>query len=101
MGNVMASDESPFETRFATSEHQRPSRMDGIPAERGRRKRTDEAKTRIIAASFEPGANIAQIAHTHDLLPQQLNAWQHEHIRGRRSASGPLGFAAVIVDEPA
>lgn len=97
----MSSDESPFETSFATSEHQRPSRMDVIPAGRGRRRWRDEAKARIIAASFEPGTNIAQIARTHDLLPQQLYAWRHEHIRGRRSASEPLGFAAVIVDEPA
>lgn len=97
----MASDESPFETSFATSQHQRPSRMDVIPAGRGRRRWTDEAKARIIASSFEPGANIAQIARAHDLVPQQLYAWRHEHIRGHRSASEPLGFAAVIVDEPA
>lgn len=97
----MASDESPFETSFATSEHQRPSRMDVIPAGRGRRRWSDEAKARIIASSFEPGANIAQIARAHDLVPQQLYAWRHEHSRGRRSTSEPLGFAAVIVDEPA
>ena len=97
----MASDEGPFETSFATSEHQRPSRMDVIPAGRVRRRWTDEAKARIIAASFEPGANIAQIARTHDLLPQQIYAWRHDHIRGRKLAGEPLGFAAVIVDEPA
>ncbi|WP_196490426.1 MULTISPECIES: IS66-like element accessory protein TnpA [Sphingomonadales] len=97
----MASDEGPFETSFATSEHQRPSRMDVIPAGRVRRRWTDEAKARIIAASFEPGANIAQIARTHDLLPQQLYAWRHDHIRGRKLAGERLGFAAVIVDEPA
>ena len=97
----MASDESPFETSFASSEHQRPSRMDVIPAGRGRRRWTDEAKARIIASSFEPGANIAQIARTHELLPQQLYAWRHEHMRGRKLAGESLGFAAVIVEEPA
>lgn len=97
----MASDESTFETSFATSEHQRPSRMDVIPAGRGRRRWSEEAKARIIASSFEPGANIAQIARTHDLLPQQLYAWRHEHIWGRKLANEPLGFAAVIVDETA
>lgn len=97
----MASDESSFETSFATSEHQRPSRMDVIPAGRGRRSWTDEAKARIIASSFEPCANIAQIARAHDLVPQQLYAWRHEHMRGRKLAGEPLGFAAVIVDEPA
>ena len=97
----MADDVTTFETSFATSERQRPSRMDVIPAGRGRRIWSAEAKARIIAESFEPGANIAQIARTHDLLPQQLYAWRHERIRGRRSASEPMGFAAVIVGEPA
>ena len=97
----MVSDESLFETSFATSEHQRPSRMDVIPAGRGRRRWTDEAKARIIASSFEPGANIAQVARANDLVPQQLDAWRHEHIRGRKLAGEPLGFAAVMVEEPA
>ena len=75
--------------------------MDVIPAGRGRRLWSAEAKARIIAESFEPGANIAQIARTHDLLPQQLYAWRHDRIRGQKSAREPLGFASVIVDEPA
>ncbi|KPF89752.1 transposase [Novosphingobium sp. AAP83] len=75
--------------------------MDVIPAGRVRRRWTDEAKARVITASFEPGANIAQIARTHDLLPQLLYAWRHDHIRGRKLAGEPLGFAVVIVDEPA
>lgn len=97
----MPGDVTTFETSFATPERQRPSRMDVIPAGRGRRSWSAEAKARITAESFEPGANIAQIARTHDLLPQQLYAWRHDRIRGRRSASEPLGFAALIVDEPA
>ena len=59
--------------------------MDVIPAGRGRRLWSAEAKARIIAESFEPGANIAQIARIHDLLPQQLYAWRHDRIRGRKS----------------
>ena len=43
----------------------------------------------------------AQIARTHELLPQQLYAWRHEHMRGRKLAGESLGFAAVIVEEPA
>ena len=97
----MPGDVTTFETSFATPERQRPSRMDVIPAGRGRRLWSAEAKARIIAESFEPGANIAQIARTHDLLPQQLYAWRHDRIRGRKSAREPLGFAALIVDEPA
>ncbi|MCC4234091.1 transposase [Sphingobium soli] len=41
-----------------------------------RRRWSAEAKARIIASSFEPGANIAEIARTHGLLPQQLYAWR-------------------------
>ena len=96
----MAGDVTTFETSFATPERHRPSRMDVIPAGPARRSWSVEAKARIIAESFEPGANIAQIARTHDLLPQQLYAWRHDHIRDRKSAIEPLGFAAVIVDEP-
>ena len=55
---------------------------------------------RIIAASFAPGANIAEIARAHDLLPQQLYAWRHDSIRAKRLASEPMGFVAAIVDAP-
>lgn len=41
-----------------------------------------------------------QIARCHNLMPQLLYAWRHEQIRGRKLASEPFRFAAVIVDEP-
>ena len=66
---------------------QRPSRMDVIPAGPAHRRWSAEAKVRIIASSFEPGANIAEIARTHGLLPQQLYAWRHDSIPGKRLAS--------------
>ena len=87
----MASDASPFETSFATSEHQRPSRMDVIPAGRGRRRWTVEAKARIIASSFEPGANIAQIARAHDLVPQQLYGKRQNTPTSRCQAAWLMG----------
>ena len=97
----MPGDITTFETSFATPARRRPSRMDVIPAGPARRQWSAEAKARIIAASFEPGANIAEIARTHELVPQQLYAWRHDSMRAQRLASEPLGFVPAIVDEPA
>jgi transposase len=74
--------------------------MDVIPAGPARRQWSAEAKARIIAASFEPGANIAEIARTHELVPQQLYAWRHDSMRAQRLANEPLGFVQAIIDEP-
>ena len=38
-----------------------------------RRRWTAVAKARIIASSSKPGANIAEIARTHELLPRSSN----------------------------
>src|SRR3546814_717151 len=83
-GIVVADEVRTFETGFERQEGQRPSRMDVIPAGPTRRRWSAEAKARIIASSFEPGANIAEIARTHGLLPQQLYAWRHASSEERR-----------------
>ncbi len=95
----MADDVRTFETGFERQEGQRPSRMDVIPAGPARRRWSAEAKARIIASSFEPGANIAEIARTHGLLPQQLYAWRHDSIPGKRLASKKLGFVPAVVED--
>lgn len=64
-----------------------------------RRRCSAEAKARIIAASFEPGANIAEIARTHGLPPQQLYAWRHDSIPGKRLASKKLGFVPAVIED--
>lgn len=64
-----------------------------------RRRWSAEAKARIIASSFEPGANIAQIARTHGLLPQQLYAWRHDSIPGKRLTSKKLGFVPAVIED--
>jgi transposase len=74
--------------------------MDVIPAGPARRQWSAEGKARIVGASFEAGANIAEIARTHELLPQQLYAWRHDSLREQRLAGEPLGFVPAIVDEP-
>ena len=64
-----------------------------------RRRWSAEAKAQIIASSFEPGANIAQIARTHGLLPQQLYAWRHDSIPGKRLTSKKLGFVPAVIED--
>jgi len=94
----VADDVTTFETTFERPEGQRPSRMDVIPAGRARRRWTAEAKARIIASSFEAGANVAQIARAHDMLPQQLYAWRHESTIGKRVGNERLGFVPAVVE---
>jgi len=63
-----------------------------------RRRWSAAAKGRIIASSFEPGANIAEIARTHG-LPQQLYAWRHDSVPGKRLTSKKMGFVPAVIED--
>lgn len=94
----MAGDQGDFEPSFEPSFEPRPQRavrMDVIPAGPARRAWSAEAKARIIAASFAPGANVAEVARAHDIIPQQLYKWRN----ACRKTDG-MGFVPVVVDRP-
>jgi transposase len=59
------SDVASFENSFETSRGERVERIDVLPAGSGRRQWTPEAKARIIEESFEPGANVSDVARRH------------------------------------
>jgi transposase len=50
----------------------------------GRRRRwSDEAKGRVVAESYAPGAIVSEVARRHDLTPQQLFGWRKAARSGR------------------
>ena len=62
---------------------ERRGRMD-IRIGIGRRRRWSvEAKGRVVAESFEPGAVVSEVARRHDLAPQHLFAWRKAARSGR------------------
>jgi transposase len=67
----------------------------------GRRRRwSDEAKGRIVAESFAPGAIVSDVARRHDISPQHLFAWRKAARGGRLSLpaeAAPL-FVPVVTE---
>jgi len=88
------SDVTSFENSFETSRGERVERIDVLPAGSGRRQWTPEAKARIIEESFEPGANVSDVARRHGILPQQLYGWR----RVPRERVEDMSFVPAVVD---
>src|SRR6516162_7824772 len=67
----------------------------------GRRRRwSNEAKGRIVAESYAPGAVVAEVARRHDISPQHLFVWRKAARAGALSLSAdtaPL-FVPVVTD---
>jgi transposase len=77
---------------------ERRSRID-IRAGVGRRRRwSEEAKGRVVAESYEPGAVVSEVARRHDISPQHLFAWRKAARAGRLvlPAAEPPMFVPVV-----
>jgi transposase len=88
-----------FETGFETERGERTGkaeRLDVIPLSNGNRGWTPAAKARIIEESFKQGANVAEVARRHGMLPQQLYNWRG---RFRERAEG-MGFVPAVIEGP-
>jgi transposase len=65
-----------------------------------RRRWSDEAKGRIVAESFAPGAVVSEVARRHDICPQHLFVWRKAARAGVLSLpaeAAPL-FVPVVTD---
>ncbi len=67
-----------------------------VPAKRGYW--TQERRAEIVAASFEPGASINEVAERFGIRANLLISWRRRHARTRLSAKGKAArFAAVRI----
>lgn len=74
------------------------ARMTVISGAERRRRWSEEDRARILAATFEPGAVIAEVARREDVCTSLVFKWRREM---RQAAEGDArGFAPVVI-EPA
>ena len=66
-------------------------RIEVITGQRRRRRWTAQEKARIVAESFEEGANISEVARRHGVARGLLTVWRHQ------VAAGARGKAASFV----
>jgi transposase-like protein len=64
------------------------------PAERKRRRHSEEFKRQVVAACLQPGVSVAAIALANGLNANYLRRWVREH----REASEPPGPAGESVE---
>src|SRR6202007_3153931 len=73
-------------------------RVELITGQRRRRRWTAEEKARIVAESFEEGANISEVARRHGVVRGLLTVWRRQVSRevGVQSPGlGPVRIAPV------
>jgi transposase len=62
----------------------------------GRRRRwSDEAKGRIVAESYTPGAVVSEVARRHDISPHHLFSWRKAARAGQLSL--PMDDAPALI----
>ena len=85
------------------SNHSRPYGRMEVHQSVGRRRRWSvEDKSRIVAASFAPGANVSEVARQNDISPQHLFQWRHAARTGQLvlSLDDDMAFAPVMLEPP-
>ena len=78
-------------------------RMEVLAGPTGRRSWADDVKARIVAASFAPGARVAEVARAHGLRPQHLSTWRRLAREGKLALPGDDAavFKALEIGESA
>src|ERR1700747_2261195 len=71
-------------------------RIEVITGQRRRRHWTAEEKARIVAESFEEGANISEVARRHGVVRGLLTVWRRQ--ASRRVGVEAPGFVPVRID---
>ena len=71
-------------------------RIEVITGQRRRRRWTAEEKARIVAESFEKGANISEVARRNGVVRGLLTVWRHKFATAARSKAP--GFVPVRID---
>ncbi|MEA3154916.1 MAG: transposase [Betaproteobacteria bacterium] len=71
-----------------------------------RRRWTTAQKRRIVEESFAPGASVSEVAHRHEVHPNQLHGWRKDARLGSLPiVASPQGRFAPVeiagVDQPA
>jgi transposase len=81
-------------------------RVEVVGGARRRRRWPDDVKARIVAESYEPGVQVADVARRHGVTPQQLTGWRRAAKDGLLAASqvpatgaeAPTGAAFVPLE---
>ena len=72
------------------SDHEgRAGRIEVVGGARRRRRWPDDVKARIVAESYQPGVQVADVARRHGVTPQQLTGWR------RAAKDGVLAVSQV------
>ena len=70
-------------------------RIEVITGQRRRRRWTAQEKARIVAESFEEGANISEVARRHGVVRGLLTVWRHK-VAAAAGVNAP-GFVPVQI----